>query len=106
MTFRGRWGSPASGKLRGHREPYMTEQRRAIITTEPVRGICFGEDLDHHVSIFVPLNQVIDSRFLHVNDYITFDLIENPIRPGKMMATRVRYTGHALARQVSERGRS
>jgi hypothetical protein len=81
-------------------ETGMTEQRRAIITSEPVRGACFGEDLDHHISVFVPLKQVIDSRFLHINDTITFDLIENPIRPGKMMAANVRYTGHTIARQV------
>ena len=79
----------------------MAEQRKAIITSEPVRGVCFGEDLNEHISVFVPLNQVLDSRFLHIDDYITFDLVENPKRPGKFMAVNIRYDGHRVACQIS-----
>jgi hypothetical protein len=80
----------------------MAEQRKAIITSEPVRGACFGEDLNEHISVFVPLREVVDSRFLHIDDYITFDLVENLKRPGKFMAANVRYDGHRVARQIGE----
>jgi hypothetical protein len=79
----------------------MAEQHKAIITSEPVRGVCFGEDLNEHISVFVPLNQVVDSRYLHISDLITFELVENPKRPGKFMAVNVRYVGHTIARQAA-----
>jgi hypothetical protein len=79
----------------------MAAQHRALVVSEPVHGACFAEDLNEHLSVFVPLHQVLDSRYLHIDDYITFDLVANQKRPGKFMAENVRYDGHRVARQIS-----
>ena len=81
----------------------MVGQHKGIVVSEPIRGVCFAEDLVDHISVFVPLREVVDSRYLHLDDIITFDLVDNPRHPGKFMATNIKYAGHSVARQVAAR---
>jgi len=81
----------------------MIGLHRGIIVSEPIRGVCFAEDLVDHISVFVPLREVGDSRYLHLDDIITFDLVDNPRHPGKFMATNIKYAGHSIARQAAHK---
>lgn len=70
------------------------------ITYSSGKGWFFAESDDGR-NIFVHQSTVEGHRFLHVDDRISFEIIENPNRPGRLLAQSVKYLGHTIAVQRS-----
>src|SRR6266566_935673 len=66
-------------------------------------GWFFAEDSADHSSIFIHQKEVENQRYLKVNDRVSFDRIPSTKYPGKLQATNVKYLGHTIARQVSDK---
>jgi|HubBroStandDraft_6_1064221.scaffolds.fasta_scaffold1207094_1 cold shock CspA family protein len=82
----------------------MTAVVTAVVTSDMTRGCCFCEVDETHQSLFVHINQVKDSRCLHLGDRIHLEVIPNSRRPGQMMAGNVLYIGRINVRQTSNGG--
>jgi cold shock CspA family protein len=74
-----------------------------IITFVSGKGWFFAENSADHSAVFVHQNQVENQRYLKVDDRISFDLAPATNHPGKIMAANVKYLGHNIVRQVSDR---
>lgn len=72
-------------------------ERTAIITFDSRRGFFFGEDLQDHISVFLHQRQVAGSRFLHINDLVSYERVESSKEPGKFEGRNIVYTGHVDA---------
>jgi 'Cold-shock' DNA-binding domain len=68
--------------------------RKGIINFASDRRFYFCEDLESHHRIFLHSRNVMDSRYLHPGDVITFDLVESTRVPGKFEAINVVYVDH------------
>lgn len=77
--------------------------RQGIIRFVSGKGWYFAEDLLDHSSVFIHQRDIVSDRYLHEDDRVDFVLAENPKHPGKMCGTSVKYVGHTIARQISER---
>jgi cold shock CspA family protein len=75
----------------------------AIITFVSSKGFSFGEDSETHSAVYIHQNDVEHRRYLKINDRVSFDLIPSPKYPDRMQATNVKYLGHTIAAQYSDK---
>lgn len=75
---------------------------QGTITFVSGRGWFWAENTSDHSAVFVHQTQVENSRYLQINDRISFDLAPSTTRPGKTAAINVKYLGHTVARQTSD----
>ena len=76
---------------------------QGIISYASGKGWCFVERDSDSSTIFVFPGDVENNRLLRVNDRVEFDVIPSRKFPGKVQAANVKYLGHLIARQVSDR---
>jgi cold shock CspA family protein len=74
-----------------------------IITFVSGKGWFFAENLADNSAVFVHQNQVENKRYLKVDDRISFDVVPSTTHPGQTMAANVKFLGHVIARQVSDK---
>jgi len=76
---------------------------QGIVTFSSGKGWYFAENLDDHSAVFLHQNNVENSRYLKVDDRVSFDVAPSETHPGKTKAINVKYLGHTIARQVSDK---
>jgi cold shock CspA family protein len=74
------------------------------VASEPGNGVWFLECDGTSQTVFCHHSNVANSRYLHVNDRVEFELAPNPRKPGQVQAVNVRFVGRNIARQTSGMG--
>ena len=74
---------------------------QGTILTKTNRGCSWAEVDDTHECVFVHITSTAHNRILYPDDRVEFDIVENPLKPGKRMAIHVQWIGHVVARQIS-----
>jgi cold shock CspA family protein len=74
-----------------------------IVSFVSGKGWYFCENLADHSAVFIHQRQVENQRYLKVQDRVSFSLAPNPAHPEKLMAVNVKYLGHIIAAQYSDK---
>lgn len=78
-------------------------QHVGIVTYVSGKGWFFAENLTDNTSIFVHQKDVENRRYLKVDDRIAFDVIPSRTEPGEVQAANVKYLGHTVVAQYSDK---
>jgi cold shock CspA family protein len=76
---------------------------QGTITFVSGKGWFFAENSADHSAIFVHQRDVEHRRYLLVDDRISFDIIPSRTQPGEFQAVHVKYLGHTIAVQRSDK---
>jgi cold shock CspA family protein len=74
-----------------------------IVTFVSNKGWFFAENSADHSAVYIHQNHVEHARYLKIDDRISFDVVPSTRNPGKTMGTNVKYLGHTIARQISDK---